>query len=149
MCCEEQFLKQLPKSNSPLVVRTNFEDAKAWKAICKIIRAPVPAVGDTFHAYVQFLDDTDFQNLSQDELLARIPVDYNHTFVFVVDSEAIRPPDFPILVVDLGSERGRRFRALPSQVQSIENNLSIANMDFCEFADHVDPDGIFRGFPQP
>jgi len=30
---------------------------------------------------------------------------------------------------------------------SVENNLSIANMDFSEFADNVDKDGIFRGFP--
>ena len=31
---------------------------------------------------------------------------------------------------------------------SRENNLSIANMDFREFAESVDPDGVFRGFPQ-
>jgi hypothetical protein len=31
-------------------------------------------------------------------------------------------------------------------VQSIENNLSIANMDFAEFADSVNEDGVFRGF---
>ena len=34
----------------------------------------------------------------------------------------------------LGSEIGDEFRALPSEVQGIENNLSIANMDFAEFA---------------
>jgi hypothetical protein len=28
----------------------------------------------------------------------------------------------------------------------IENNLSIANMFFSEFADSVDDDGVFRGF---
>jgi hypothetical protein len=28
----------------------------------------------------------------------------------------------------------------------IENNLSTANMDFAEFADEVDDDGVFRGF---
>jgi hypothetical protein len=28
----------------------------------------------------------------------------------------------------------------------MEANLSLANMDFFEFADAVDPDGIFRGF---
>jgi hypothetical protein len=31
-------------------------------------------------------------------------------------------------------------------VQSIENNLSLFNMDFWEFADNVDDDGVFRGF---
>jgi Domain of unknown function (DUF6924) len=29
---------------------------------------------------------------------------------------------------------------------SVENNLSIANMDFEDFADATDDDGIFRGF---
>ena len=30
---------------------------------------------------------------------------------------------------------------------SIEANLSIANMDFGEFAGSVGADGVFRGFP--
>jgi uncharacterized protein DUF6924 len=30
---------------------------------------------------------------------------------------------------------------------SVENNLSIANMDFDEFADAVDQDGVYRRFP--
>jgi hypothetical protein len=36
---------------------------------------------------------------------------------------------------------------IPSEIQSIENNLSLANMDFEEFAESADKDGIFRGFP--
>jgi hypothetical protein len=66
----------------------------------------------------------------------------------VVDRITIASPEFPVLVIDLYADRGRTFRAIPSQIQSIENNLSIANMDFFEFADHVDLDGIFRGFPE-
>jgi hypothetical protein len=67
-------------------------------------------------------------------------------FLMVVDDLTIRSPEHPILVVDLGREPGREFRAAPAAVQSIENNLSIANMDFAEFADAVDEDGVFRGF---
>jgi len=44
---------------------------------------------------------------------------------------------------------GRSFRAIPSAIQSIENNLSIANMGFSEFARATDLDGIFRRFPAP
>jgi hypothetical protein len=29
---------------------------------------------------------------------------------------------------------------------SVENNLSIANMEFGEFAGNLDQDGVFRGF---
>jgi hypothetical protein len=45
-------------------------------------------------------------------------------------------------------EYGREFRAIPTAVQSIENNLSIANMDFEDFAEAVDEDGVFRGFQE-
>ncbi|MFN8515091.1 MAG: hypothetical protein U0841_21405 [Chloroflexia bacterium] len=45
-------------------------------------------------------------------------------------------------------ERGRAFRAILPELWAIDANLSISNMDFFEFADSVDSDGIFRGFPQ-
>ncbi|HEX3920899.1 MAG TPA: hypothetical protein VHY31_01265 [Streptosporangiaceae bacterium] len=32
-------------------------------------------------------------------------------------------------------------------IPDVENNLRLANMFFREFADHADPDGVFRGFP--
>ncbi|WP_435828452.1 DUF6924 domain-containing protein, partial [Nocardia testacea] len=47
---------------------------------------------------------------------------------------------------ETGHVRGRTVRILPSQMWGIENNLSIANMDFQDFADAADPDGVFRGF---
>jgi hypothetical protein len=142
-------LKQLPQTNNPLVIRTDFENQRAWKSVCKMITAPVPAPGDTFYAYVQFLDDKDFRGLGTEELLARVSSDYRHSFLFVVDSATIAHPEFPILAVQLRGNRGRSFRAIPATIQAIENNLSIANMDFFEFANAVDPDGVFRGFPAP
>jgi hypothetical protein len=44
-------------------------------------------------------------------------------------------------------ELGRTFRVIPSEMWDVENNLSLANMDFPEFAGSTGPDGIFRGFP--
>lgn len=52
----------------------------------------------------------------------------------------------PLLVIDLYEEPGRFFRAVPSTIQAIQNNLSIANMDFEDFSKHVDSSGILRGF---
>ncbi len=139
--------KQLPRTNNPLVVRTGFESQRTWKTVCKLIRAPVPAIGDAFYAYVQFLDDLAFRRLGAAELLARVPSGYKHAFLFVVDDAAINHPEFAILVIDLRGVAHRQFRAIPAAIQSIENNLSIANMSFSEFANAVDEDGIFRGFP--
>jgi hypothetical protein len=38
------------------------------------------------------------------------------------------------------------FRCTPAGMGGVLNNLSIANMDFRDFADRVAGDGIFRGF---
>jgi hypothetical protein len=40
------------------------------------------------------------------------------------------------------------FRAIPSALQSIENNVSVGNMGLEEYARSVDVDGVFRGFPE-
>jgi Domain of unknown function (DUF6924) len=140
-------MKQLPKTTNPVVIRTDFENQQVWEAICELLRAPVHEGSETFYAYVEFLEDRDYRNLTKEGLLAIVPRDYDHSFLFVVDKAAITNPDFAILVVDLGESGGRSFRAIPSQIQSTENNLSIANMGFEEFAEAVDKDGIFRGFP--
>jgi len=139
--------KLLPKTNCPLVIRTDFDNHPTWKRICELITAPVPSpVDEPFYAHVEFLDDKDFRGLSTEDLLSRVPADYKHSFLFVVDSATFAHPEFPILVVQLRRDRGRSFRAVPYAIQAIENNLSIANMDFFEFANAAGSDGIFRGF---
>ena len=49
-------------------------------------------------------------------------------------------------LVDLIEEPGRWFRVVPREAWAVQNNLSLANMDFVDFADSVDRDGVFRGF---
>jgi len=141
-------MKQLPFTANPLLIRSCFESQQAWDTVCALIRAPQLFWGDPFYANVDLLDDIEFANLATADLLARVPASYHHSFLMVADRVALTPPEFPVLVVDLHGDRGRTFRAIPSQIQGIENNLSIANMDFFEFADNVDQDGIFRGFPE-
>ena len=108
------------------------------------------AMGQDFgepQAYVDFIDDPQYSDVTLDQLLALVPEDFSHTFLFVVDRMTVSQADHPILVVDLYAERGRTFRAVPSEIQGIENKLSIANMDWEDFANNVAPDGVFRGFP--
>ena len=67
--------------------------------------------------------------------------------IAVADAQTMR--DQTVLFVDLNEPNGqvgRTFRSIPSEVEAIVANLSLANMDFAEFADNIDPDGIFRGF---
>jgi len=50
-----------------------------------------------------------------------------------------------VLCISLHGEGS--FRVPPNELWSVENNLSLANMDFEEFAEAVDTDGVYRGFP--
>lgn len=111
-----------------------------------MIRKPVGFF--RFRANVDFLDDRDYAGITVDQLLGLFPKTYDHTFIFVVDQAAVHLSGHPILVVDLYDQPGRSFRAVPKEIQGIENNLSIANMDFDEFARAVDISGVFRGFPR-
>jgi hypothetical protein len=140
---EWQVMDVFPKTDNSLVLRTDFADDLVWAAVSAAIAAPV---GD-FRAYVTFVDDRRYDGLTIEQLLALVPEGSNLTFIFLVDGETLRHPDHPVLVVDLFHQRGRSFRVIPSEMWGVENNLSLANMDWEEFADRVDQDGVFRGFP--
>lgn len=137
-------MKPIPETDLPLVLRTDFSNQTAWERVCAIIRTPVGLF--RFHANLEFVEDIEYSDITKEQLLKLIPKDYSHSFIIIVDRTAISLPDYPLLVIDLYERSGHEFRAIPSQIQSIENNLSIANMDFEEFADSVDSDGVFRGF---
>ncbi len=97
---------------------------------------------------MEIVDDRANSGATVEQLMDAVPEDYPQSFIVVADGTAISQPDYPLLVVDLSEERGRQFRSVAAQVASIDNNLSIANMGFEEFADAVDADGVFRGFPE-
>jgi hypothetical protein len=137
--------KQLPKTKNPLVLRTDFEHPKEWKEICRIIREPIRAPMATFYACVKFLEDMEFRGVNEQQLLMRLG-EYQHPMIFVVDTVGMTGPEYTVLVVNLlEEERGQSFRAIPSTVQALENNMSIYNMLFYDFAKRLDADGIFRG----
>jgi hypothetical protein len=137
-------MKPLPQSQAALVIRTDFSDQEAWDAIGAAI---LQLTEEGFGAQVEFVDDAGYRGATKDQLLDLVPeADERPFFLMIVDAATVRWPEHPVLVVDLWREPGREFRAVPAAVQAIENNLSIANINFAEFADAVDEDGIFRGF---
>ncbi|HKU13598.1 MAG TPA: hypothetical protein VJQ52_04330 [Steroidobacteraceae bacterium] len=135
--------KQLPLTQQSLVLRTDFSDESSWRSICAAIQAPV---GD-FMAYVECVSDPAFAGITASDVVSRVPKGWGHSFLFLVDGVALSSPERAVLVVDLYEEPGRSFRVVPHEAWGVENNLSIANMSFSEFADAADPDGVFRGFP--
>lgn len=137
-------MSRLPDTPCALVLRTDFSDDTAWEAVRRACAVPSP---EGFAATVTFVSDPAFAGLTVDQVTALPRVTYR-SFVFLVDHVTITHPQMPIVVVDLLHQPGRWFRVVPAELWSVENNLSIANMDFAEFADHADPDGVFRGFPK-
>jgi hypothetical protein len=138
-------MKKLPETENALLVRTDFSDEAAWEAV----RAAVEAPGGEYRAYVEFVSDPGYGGVTAEKLPGLMPEGYPGTAAFLVDREALANPEHPILVVDLCDQPGRTFRVIPSEMASVENNLTIANMDFDEFAEAAGPDGVFRGFPEP
>jgi hypothetical protein len=141
-------MKKIPKTKDSPVIRTDFTDDAAWQSICEAIEQLDSEIFE-FKAYVEFINEPACDGMSPEQLRALIPRGWDHSFMFVVDRVTLSHPDQPILVVDLHDQPGRTFRVIPSEMWAVENNLSIANMDFKSFADHTDPDGIYRGpFPE-
>jgi hypothetical protein len=136
-------MKLIPKTRETLVLRTDFSDEAAWQALCIAIETPTPI--DGFMAYVEFVSDRDFEGATIAQVVES--AQSGEDFLFIVDHKAIADPEHPILVLDLYKERGRTFRVIPSEIWGVENNLSIANMDFESFAKYADEDGVLRGFP--
>lgn len=134
----------LPVSDKSLLIRTDFSDEAAWTDLCERAQA----VSDQgFQACVECVSDPAYDGMSVAQLLALAARDGDRTFVFIADQPTFTSPERPVLVVDVHTEPGRTFRVTPQAMWCVENNLSIANMDYAEFADNTDADGIFRGFP--
>jgi len=138
-------MKPLPDTPEALVLRTDFSDDATWRAVCEASSAPSP--GDGFLTNLTFVEDRAFEAAAVADLLAAAAAASQYrTFMFVADGVTMREAEHPVLVIDLADQPGRSFRVIPSEMWSVENNLSLANMDFDEFADAVDAAGIFRGF---
>jgi hypothetical protein len=131
-----------------LLVRTDYSDDRAWRAALAAATA-VYDDSDDFErmgALLRPVESPALSNLTPEQLVALAREDYL-SLIAVADAQTMR--DQTVMFVDFNvliGQVGRTFRSIPSEVEPIVANLSLANMDFAEFADKTDPDGIFRGF---
>ncbi|MCV7376928.1 hypothetical protein H5P33_29890 [Mycolicibacterium arabiense] len=136
----------LPLEDS-LLIRLDFTDDEAWRAVCQAVQKPTP--DDGFVGFFDFVDERALDGTDVDELIALLP---DETF-YVADSRTTSDPELSILVVGYAAEDDSEeaalvpssFRVIPSAAWMPENNLRIGNMDFEEFLDSVDEDGVLRG----
>ena len=137
---------KLLEDDYSLVIRTAFTDDVAWEHVCKLIQEP--QTEDGFQACVECISDKACSGVTPDEIASLLPAGSQRAVVFLVDTEAMAHHEHAVLVVDLLADPVRSFRVVPSEAWSVENNLRLANMDFAEFAESVDTNGVFRGFSQ-
>jgi hypothetical protein len=131
----------IPTSENALLIRTDFSDQGAWDELIAAAREPA----DVFIFNMEVVDDRANSGMTVEQIMEALPESYPHSFIVVADGPAISQPDYPLLVVDLLEERGQQFRAVAAVISQIDNNLSVANMGFEEFAGLVDEGGVFRG----
>lgn len=137
---------KLPQTADTLVLRTDFRDDRAWEHVCDEIRR---SSCEGFVERYACVSDPVWSAFPNDRLTLFAPPP---SFYLVVDGLTVEHDEHPVLAIDLQEERrdrldgARAFRLVPAQATGLACNLNIANMDFWEFAENVDPDGIFRGF---
>ncbi|MER7730609.1 hypothetical protein ABTX80_06960 [Streptomyces erythrochromogenes] len=145
-----------------LVVRTDYDDEPAWRAVVADLRER--GVDAEFEASVHVVDDPVWSGAASDAVIAAVGRDEDLSVVFLADGVTMRSPHRALLALDLGAEdedldpeyyrelvdspAPREFRTAPAAVHDVHANLSIANLDFEEFAYGAlaDPDGVFRSF---
>ncbi|MGW0812773.1 DUF6924 domain-containing protein [Streptomyces viridiviolaceus] len=154
-------MKRLPKSDDTLLVRTDFSDEAAWQSLRTSVSTPTEG-DEGFLAVLHIVDDPAYDGLTTDEIVALAPAEDD--LLIVADKEAMTGPGMPLLAVRVseadedgedGQEGEEDERALPGidelrvvaqELWAVENNISLANMDWEEFVEAADEDGVFRGF---
>lgn len=152
------------------LIRTDFSDDSAWQ---KVVAALVRSVDfddpsnldpgeNGYEPMLNVISHPSFAGTTSADLVEAGAVVYDQAaYVILADErsmrEALSGGETTIVLVDLsvsdpedaelfGSFMGRSFRCVVPELALIEANLSIDNMNFGEYADCADPDGVFRGF---
>ncbi len=136
-------IAKLPSTLDSILVRTDFSDENAWSLALAVATA---VNEDGFQAYVRVVDDPIFENMKWQDISEQVLILENHAAVLFIADEAALLNDYPIQVVDLSGGARQPFRCIARELWGVENNLNTGNMDWSDFADNVDSDGVFRKF---
>jgi hypothetical protein len=142
-------VKLLPGGGGDLLIRTDFAAQQVWDDLCALI---AHHAREGLLTTVRIVDDPVYEGFTAEQLLGLVPGDSDCVYLAVADAQTSAPDgriqDRTLLIVNVGpgdEEHGSIFRALISEFASIDANLSVANMDFSEFREAVDDDGVYRG----
>lgn len=134
-------MSDISSTDGTPLIRTDFSDEDAWT---QLVDAATRPSDEGFLANLHIISDQEFDGVTA-EALAQSVEGMSHLVLFVADSMTMKHPEHPVLCIDVATPE-QVFRVIPSELWSPENNLSLGNMDFEEFAQSAGNDGIFRGF---
>jgi hypothetical protein len=133
---------QFPVSDRTPLIRTDFSSDEAWR---RVVEAASSASSDGFRANLHVVDDPTFAGADPASLAGEAEANSDHVLLIIADNQTMIEAEMPLLCVD-PVPPGGQFRVVPEHLWGVENNVSLANMDFAEFETAVDADGVFRGF---
>ena len=133
-------MKSLPETEWTLLIRTDFSYQAAWQALRAAITTPKEE--EDFLANVDIVDDPAYRDLTSEQITSLTADE----FLIVADKVALTALGMPLLVLLKSEDESGELRVIAEELWSIENNISIGNMDWSEFVDSADEDGVFRGF---
>ncbi|MGQ4511763.1 DUF6924 domain-containing protein [Streptomyces sp. DW26H14] len=132
---------QLPETEFSPLLRTDFTDEAAWRAL-------LDEIGDD---WLTVLADPAHEGLSVDGLLALVPAGSRFPVLVVADEVTFSGNPSggrTLLLIDAQEEPGRTFRAeVPGAFTSALGNLAISNLGFGEYLDSLDGSGVYRLSP--
>lgn len=146
-----------------LIIRTDYNDEAAWQAVVADLMQPW-GENSELEAHVHLIDDPVWAEVTPDGVLTAVRRDENLSVVFVADRVTMQSAHCALLACNVWDEDEdldpmyyqelidapppREFRTAPAAVHDVHANLSIANVDFEEFAEEAsaDPEGVLRLF---
>ncbi|MGQ4485708.1 hypothetical protein ACN6LM_001503 [Streptomyces sp. SAS_281] len=145
-------VKSLPDTDETMLIRTDFSDPTAWQALLTTVMTPNR---DGFLANVHPVDDLAYRDLTTPQILSAAS-ELDTGLLIVADKTALTSPAMPLLALLLSDENDEsgesearqthgRLRVVAAELWSVENNISLANMDWEDF-ENAAHDGVFRGF---
>ena len=127
--------------NTPLV-RTWFGDERGWRALLSATRTPSI---DGFLAYVDVVEHPSLDGATPSHVAALLPTKSEYSIAILADQRSMTDAEQPLLVVLAnGSNDPPELRVIPSALWGIENNMSLANMEWGDFVGSADNDGVLR-----
>ncbi|MEV8613784.1 hypothetical protein AB0383_38755 [Amycolatopsis sp. NPDC051373] len=98
---------------------------------------------EDFLPSLHVVDDPAYRDATADQSVALAP---EWALLVLADRTALASAELPLLVVRVSPRESGRLRVVAEHLWSIENNISLANMAWDEFASAADEDGVFHGF---